>query len=43
MLFRSSGAPEHYEYIARVKWLGDYTWLEVDEDGNPIDEASINN
>ena len=39
----STGAPEHYEYIARVKWLGDYTWIEVDGEGNPTDEASINN
>jgi hypothetical protein len=23
--------PEHYEYICRVKWLGDYTWIEVEE------------
>ena len=23
------GAPEHYSYIAPVKWLGDYTWIEV--------------
>lgn len=39
----STGAPENYNYIARVKWLGDYTWIEVDEEGNPTDEASINN
>ena len=39
----STGAPEHYEYIARVKWLGDYTWIEVDGEGNTTDEASINN
>ncbi len=25
----STGAPAHYEYIGRVKWLGDYTWIEV--------------
>lgn len=25
----STGAPEHYEYICKVKWLGDYTWIEV--------------
>jgi hypothetical protein len=25
----TTGAPEHYSYIARVKWLGDYTWVEV--------------
>jgi len=26
----SSGKPEEYEYICQVKWLGDYTWIEVD-------------
>jgi hypothetical protein len=33
----SAGAPEQYVYFARVKWLGDYTWIEVDEQGEPID------
>lgn len=33
----STGAPDEYEYITRVKWLGDYTWLEVDEEGNPVE------
>jgi hypothetical protein len=28
----SSGKPEDYEYICPVKWLGDYTWIEVDPD-----------
>jgi hypothetical protein len=32
----TTGIPASYEYITRVKWLGDYTWLEVDENGNPI-------
>ena len=27
----SSSAPEEYEYIAAVKWLGDHTWIEVTE------------
>ena len=35
----STGKPEHYEYIAQVKWLGDYTWTEVttqtSADNNP--------
>jgi hypothetical protein len=31
----TTGAPDHIEYIARVKWLGDYTWTEV------IDEEVI--
>lgn len=25
----STAPPDHYEYITRVKWLGDYTWVEV--------------
>jgi hypothetical protein len=25
----STAAPAHYEYIGQVKWLGDYTWIEV--------------
>jgi hypothetical protein len=33
----STGAPDWYEYICRVKWLGDYTWLEVNDKGDPID------
>jgi len=32
----SSGPPESYEYIAAVKWLGDHTWIEVNEEGVPI-------
>jgi hypothetical protein len=37
----STGAPDDYEYIARVKWLGDYTWIEVDDDGKPIHDSEI--
>jgi hypothetical protein len=33
----STGAPDWYEYICRVKWLGDYTWAEVDDEGNVIE------
>ncbi len=33
----SSGAPDWYEYICRVKWLGDYSWTEVDDFGNSIE------
>lgn len=33
----STGAPDKYEYIARVKWLGDYSWIEVDNEGNIIE------
>lgn len=28
----SSSPPEEYEYISRVKWLGDHTWIEVEDD-----------
>ena len=27
----SSGAPEDYEYNAQVKYMGDHTWMEIDE------------
>lgn len=30
------GSPEEYQYIAKVKWLGDHTWIEVDDDDNPV-------
>jgi hypothetical protein len=26
----STGKPQEYEYICPVKWLGDYTWIELD-------------
>lgn len=26
----STGKPAEYEYICQVKWLGDYTWVEVE-------------
>lgn len=32
-----TGIPQNYRYITKVKWLGDYTWIEVDENGNPIE------
>ena len=25
----TTGKPDKYEYITQVKWLGDYTWIEV--------------
>lgn len=25
-----------YDFIARVKWLGDYSWIEVDNNDDPI-------
>jgi hypothetical protein len=27
----TTAAPADYEYICQVKWLGDYTWIEVTE------------
>lgn len=28
--------PDYYEYVCRVKWLGDYTWVEVDNNGESV-------
>lgn len=33
----STGAPDDYQYQVRVKYMGDHTWLEVDDEGNPIE------
>jgi hypothetical protein len=32
----TTAKPEYYEYICRVKWLGDYTWTEVDLNGESV-------
>ena len=32
----ATGVPESYEYQAQVKYMGDHTWMELDEQGNPI-------
>jgi hypothetical protein len=32
----TTGAPAEYEYVCQVKWLGDYTWIEVDTNGNSV-------
>ena len=24
-----TGAPEDYQYIVQIQWLGDYTWMDV--------------
>ena len=32
----TTAKPDHYEYICRVKWLGDYTWIEVDTNGESV-------
>lgn len=31
----SSSAPEDYEYMARVKYMGDHTWLEINDHNSP--------
>ena len=33
----SSSAPEDYEYQAQVKYMGDHTWLEVDDKSNSVE------
>jgi hypothetical protein len=25
----STGVPDHYEYITKIQWLGDFTWREI--------------
>lgn len=37
----TTGAPDAYQYIARVKWLGDYTWIEVDNKGEPVNDGDV--
>jgi len=32
----ATGAPPGYNYICRVKWLGDHTWIEIDKEGNHV-------
>lgn len=32
----TTGRPLDWEYVCRVKWLGDYTWVEVDTNGNHV-------
>ena len=33
----STGRPEFYNYLCAIKWLGDQTWIEVDESGNIVE------
>lgn len=33
----SSGAPEDYQYEAQVKYMGDHTWMEIDQQGRDTD------
>jgi len=34
----SSSAPEDYEYVAQVKYMGDHTWMEILEDQGSTNE-----
>ena len=34
----SSGPPVDYNYMAHVKYMGDHTWLEIDENGDPTND-----
>ena len=31
-----TGVPEGLEYMCRIKWLGDNTWIEVNDLGDPV-------
>lgn len=33
----SAAPPDWYDYICRIKWLGDNTWMEVDEYGEFVE------
>jgi hypothetical protein len=33
-----TGKPENYDYIARVKYMGDYSWQEIDKKGNYVNQ-----
>ena len=33
----STGVPLDYEYMAQVKYMGDHTWLELNNQGNPLE------
>jgi hypothetical protein len=33
----SSSAPEDYDYQTQVKYMGDHTWLEVGNEGDPVE------
>ena len=33
----STGIPLDYNYMAQVKYMGDHTWLELNDQGNPLE------
>jgi hypothetical protein len=33
----STGIPDTYEYITQVKYMGDHTWMELDENGDAVE------
>lgn len=32
----TTAPPKEYEYVCQVRWLGDYTWIEVDNNGQDM-------
>ena len=32
----TTAPPAEYEYVCQVRWLGDYTWIEVDNNGQDV-------
>ena len=34
----ATGKPENYDYLARVKYMGDYSWQEIDDKGNYVNQ-----
>lgn len=32
-----TAAPDNYNYICKVQWLGDFTWVEIDNEGKPVE------
>ena len=33
----NTGIPDTYEYVAQVRYMGDHTWMELDEHGNAVE------
>jgi hypothetical protein len=32
----NTGVPEDYEYLTKVRYMGDHTWLEIDSNGESV-------
>ena len=33
----NTGIPDTYDYVAQVKYMGDHTWMELDNHGNAVE------